>query len=102
MSIVLDNLDLVARAFGHTFLLFLVSGVLSLFFGTVLAAMRVGPVAVMSRGTAYVAIVRNTPLLIVLLFFRFAAPKIGITFDVIDVTYAGISSTTCSPPASSP
>jgi len=82
----------VARAFAHTILLFLVSGVLSMIFGTVLVAMRVGPVPVL-RGAAatYVALVRNTPLLVVLLFFRFAAPKIGITFDVIDLNYAGVS-----------
>jgi glutamate transport system permease protein len=92
LSIVLDNLDLVAQAFAHTLLLFLIAGVLSLVFGTLLVAMRVGPVSVL-RGLAvtYVTLVRNTPLLIVLLFFRFAAPKIGITFNVIDVNYRGVS-----------
>lgn len=92
MSIILENLDLVVRAFATTLLLFAVSAVLSLVGGTVLAAMRVGPVAVLrAAGATYVSLVRNTPLLLVLLFFRFAAPKIGITFDVIDVSFGGVN-----------
>jgi glutamate transport system permease protein len=40
--------------------------------------MRVGPVAVLRRaGAVYVAIVRNTPLLLVFVFVFIAAPKIG-------------------------
>lgn len=92
MSIILENLDLVVRAFATTLLLFAVSAVLSLVGGTVLAAMRVGPVAVLrAAGATYVSLVRNTPLLLVLLFFRFAAPRIGITFDVIDVSFGGVN-----------
>ncbi|WP_445257235.1 amino acid ABC transporter permease [Nocardioides aurantiacus] len=92
MSIILENLDLVVRAFATTLLLFAVSAVLSLVGGTVLAAMRVGPVAVLrAAGATYVSLVRNTPLLVVLLFFRFAAPRIGITFDVIDVSFGGVN-----------
>jgi glutamate transport system permease protein len=34
---------------------------------------------------AYVSIVRNTPLLLILLFFSIAAPKVGITFTWVDV-----------------
>jgi glutamate transport system permease protein len=90
MQIVLDNLDQVARAFGYTLIFFVVAGVLSLLLGTLLASMRVGPVAVLrSVGTAYVMVVRNTPLLVVLLFFRFAGPKIGLTFSFVDLEVAG-------------
>lgn len=86
MDIVLDNLDLVGRATGYTLLFFIIAAVLSLTLGTVLAAMRVGPVAVLRRAaSAYVTIVRNTPLLVVLLFFRVAAPKIGLTFSFVDL-----------------
>lgn len=92
MSIVLENLDLVLRAFAHTVLLFLISGVLSLLLGTLLAALRVGPVRVLRVAAAtYVNLVRNTPLLVVLLFFRFAAPKIGITFNVLDLSFGGVN-----------
>jgi len=84
---VLDNFDLVVRAFGYTLLLFVIAGVLSLLLGTVLAGMRVGPIGVLARAASvYVTIVRNTPLLLVLLFFRIAGPKIGIRFDAVDMT----------------
>ena len=91
MTTVLDNLDLVVRGFTYTVLLFLVAGVLSLLLGTVLAAMRVGPVAVLRRAVAtYVTIVRNTPLLIVLLFFRLAGPKIGLNFNFVDIVIGDV------------
>ncbi len=91
MDPVLDNADLVALAFVYTVLLFLIAGVLSLVGGTVLAAMRVGPVAVLrTAGAVYVTIVRNTPLLIVLLFFRIAGPKLGIEFNFVDIAVRDI------------
>lgn len=90
MQIVLDNLDLVARAFGYTLLFFVIAAVMSLLLGTLLAAMRVGPVAVLRRtGAAYVLLVRNTPLLVVLLFFRYAGPKVGLTFSFVDLDIGG-------------
>lgn len=91
MNAVLDNLDAVVRAFTYTLLLFLISGVLSLVLGTALAALRVGPVSVLRlAASAYVTIVRNTPLLIVLIFFRIAAPKIGLNFNFVDVQFGDI------------
>jgi glutamate transport system permease protein len=83
---VLDNFDAYLQAFGYTLFLFLVAGVLSMLLGTVLAAMRVGPVAVLRVvGTTYVTLVRNTPLVIVFAFFSFAAPDLGIRFGWLDV-----------------
>ncbi len=91
MNVVLDNFDLVAQAFTYTVLLFVISGVLSLAFGTLLAALRVGPIAVLGRVAAvYVTVVRNTPLLIVLVFFRIAGPKIGIKFNFVDIMIGDI------------
>ena len=52
MDAVLDNLDLVLKAFGYTIFLFLVSAVISLLLGTLLAAMRVGPVSVLDKASA--------------------------------------------------
>jgi glutamate transport system permease protein len=89
---VLDNWELVLRAFAYTIALFLIAGVLSLVFGTLLAAMRVGPVGVLARATAvYVTAIRNTPLILVLIFFRIAAPKVGINFNFIDVRIGGLN-----------
>ncbi len=86
MSVVLDNFDLVLKAFGYTVWLFLVSAVLSLFLGTVLVAMRVGPIAVLRAAAAtYITLVRNTPLVMIFLFFQLAAPKIGVNFSWVDV-----------------
>ena len=77
MNAVLDNFDLVLKAFGYTVFLFLVSAVLSLLLGTLLAAMRVGPVSVLRIfGTGYVTLVRNTPLVMIFLFFQLGAGKI--------------------------
>ena len=86
MRVVFDNADLVAWAFAHTLALFVISGILSLFFGTLLAAFRVGPIAVLAKAAAiYVTVVRNTPLLIVFVFFRIAGPKVGVNFNFVDI-----------------
>ena len=67
-------------------MLFLASFVLSMLLGTILVAMRVGPVAVLrTAGATYVTVVRNTPLVIVFAFFAFAAPSLGINFKWLDV-----------------
>ena len=79
MDDVFSSFDLVLKAFLLTIELFVVSGVLSLAIGTVLAAMRVGPVAVLARaGAFYVAVMRNTPLLIVFIFATFGLPKLDV------------------------
>lgn len=59
----------VLGAFWVTIQLTLLSAVGALIWGTILAAMRVSPVPVMRGfGTAYVNIVRNTPLTVVIAF----------------------------------
>jgi glutamate transport system permease protein len=76
---VFSNFDLVLKAFLLTIELFLVSGVLSLVFGTLLAAMRVGPIPVLAKAAAvYVTLLRNTPLLVVFIFATFGLPKMDI------------------------
>ncbi|MFD5829986.1 amino acid ABC transporter permease [Lentzea sp. NPDC060358] len=79
MSVLTNNLDLFLRAFGQTLQLFAISGVLSLLLGTLLAALRVSPVPVFRGiGTAYVTVLRNTPLTLVFVFFLFAYPLLEI------------------------
>ncbi|MEU2438743.1 amino acid ABC transporter permease [Streptomyces rubradiris] len=64
----LDDYD-VLGAFWTTVQLTLLSAVGSLIWGTLLAAMRVGPVPLMRGfGTAYVNTVRNIPLTVIILF----------------------------------
>lgn len=87
MSAVLDNLDEFFKGFGYTLALFLVCAVASLVLGTLLVAMRVGPIAVLrSLAAVYVSVVRNTPpLVLIFIFFHFAAPIIGINFRWVQV-----------------
>ncbi|MEG3631125.1 amino acid ABC transporter permease [Streptomyces poriticola] len=64
----LEDYDLLG-AFWTTVQLTVLSAVGSLIWGTLLAAMRVGPVPLMRGfGTAYVNIVRNIPLTVIILF----------------------------------
>jgi glutamate transport system permease protein len=91
VELVFSNFDLYLDAFRLTIGLFLVSGALSLAFGTLLAAMRVGPVAFLSKAaTVYITVVRNTPLLIVFIFVVIGLPKLGILFRSVEEL--GISS----------
>ena len=91
MELVFSNFDLYLGAFRLTVGLFLVSGALSLVLGTLLAAMRVGPVAFLSKAaTTYITVVRNTPLLIIFVFVIIGLPKLGILFRSVEEL--GISS----------
>jgi glutamate transport system permease protein len=91
VELVFSNFDLYLSAFRLTIGLFLVSGALSLVLGTLLAAMRVGPVAFLSKAaTVYITVVRNTPLLIVFIFVVIGLPKLGILFRSVEEL--GISS----------
>ena len=91
MELVLSNFDLYLSAFRLTIGLFLVSAVGSLLLGTLLAAMRVGPIAFMSKAaTVYITVVRNTPLLIIFVFVIIGLPKLGILFRSVEEL--GISS----------
>lgn len=86
MEIVWENREAIALGFGLTVLLFLIAGVGSLIWGTILGAMRVGPIAVLRwAAIVYVSLVRNTPLLMVLILFRFALPKMDIRFNFVDI-----------------
>ncbi|NHC24905.1 amino acid ABC transporter permease [Nocardioides sp. IC4_145] len=79
MDDVTSEFDLVLQAFWLTIQLAALSGVVSLVLGTVLAAMRVGPVAPFRlAATTYVNVVRNTPLLIVFVFVFVAFPNLGL------------------------
>lgn len=84
MDDLFSNFDLVLRAFWLTIQLFLLSGLFSLLLGTFLAALRVGPVAIMRGAVAtYVTIVRNTPLLVVFIFVFIALPRIDVNFPFL-------------------
>ena len=78
MDYMISNIDLVLEAFWLTLQLLVLSGLASLLFGTLLGAMRVGPVSALRRAAGiYVTLIRNTPLLIVFVFVFIAAPTLG-------------------------
>jgi glutamate transport system permease protein len=89
---VLDNLATFRQGFLTTLALTVVSSLLALALGTVLAAMRVSPVPTLrAAGTSYVEVVRNTPLTVVFFFAVFVLPQLDIrlsffAFAVIAVT----------------
>jgi glutamate transport system permease protein len=78
-GVLAHNTDLFITGFGNTIKLFLIAAIGSLVLGTVLAMMRVSPVPILRlAGTAYVTVLRNTPLTLVLFFFAFAYPLLQI------------------------
>jgi glutamate transport system permease protein len=88
MDAITSNLDQYWLGFRTTVELAALSSVLALALGTVLAAMRSSPVPPLrAAGTAYVEIVRNTPLTVVFFFVVFVLPQvdIGLSFFVFAV-----------------
>jgi len=93
VNVLLDNLADFGQRFGTTILLFLFSGAVSLVLGTALAGMRVSPVPVLRViGTAYVTLLRNTPLTLVLFAFAFVFPILEIVdLDFFTLAVIGLS-----------
>ena len=88
MDAITGNLDLYWQGFLTTVELAALSSALALVLGTVLAAMRSSPAPPLrAAGTAYVEIVRNTPLTVVFFFVVFVLPQvdIGLSFFVFAV-----------------
>jgi len=75
---VIQNLPTYLNGFGTTVLLLVVSGLAALVIGTIVAAMRISPVATLRVvATVYTEIVRNTPLTLVLIFCALVLPYLG-------------------------
>lgn len=89
MNAVLSNLNVFVEGLLLTLALTLISTVISLGGGILVAAARVSPVpALRTAGAIYVEVVRNTPLTIVFFFAAFVLPQLGVqlsyfTFAVI-------------------
>ncbi|HEX7276627.1 MAG TPA: ABC transporter permease subunit, partial [Acidimicrobiales bacterium] len=83
MDVVVDNFDAYVAGMVDTIVLTLVSFALAFVVGTIVAGFRVSPVPPLRAvGTAYVNIVRNTPLAVLMVLFWFGLlPNIGIRFS---------------------
>ncbi|GAA1969985.1 amino acid ABC transporter permease [Isoptericola halotolerans] len=78
MDSVIEALPRFWDGFTTTLFLAVVSGVLSLVFGTILATFRVSPLkSLRIVGATIVEIGRNTPLTLVFIFFVFILPSMG-------------------------
>ena len=85
MDAVFSNFDDYLKAFGLTIGLFVVTGIGALILGTILAVLRVGPVAILNKAAAlYVILFRNTPLLMIFIFMAIAMPVLGYNFKFVE------------------
>lgn len=78
MDVLLDNWKPILQAFGVTIEMMIGAGLIAMVLGTVLAGMRVSPIALARGfGATYVRLVRNTPLLVLMFLFAFGLPVLG-------------------------
>jgi glutamate transport system permease protein len=79
LDAVTDNLDLFWSGYLRSLGICMWAMVGSLVLGTIIASFRVSPVASLRAfGAAWVTVIRNCPLTVVLFFFAFGLPEIGI------------------------
>ncbi|ASN21023.1 MULTISPECIES: amino acid ABC transporter permease [Micrococcaceae] len=86
MDAVIASLPEYWDGFLRTLYLSVISGIIALLVGTLLAAMRVSPVAAL-RGFSmfYVEVARNTPLTIIFFFAAIVLPRLGVKFEQFEV-----------------
>lgn len=79
MDAITDNLDLFVSGFFRSLSICLWAALTSLLLGTVIATCRISPVAPLRFfGTAWVTVLRNCPLTVVLFFIAFGLPELGV------------------------
>ena len=93
MNALLDNLALFRKGFLGTLSLTAVSAALALVLGTLMAAFRVSPVPPLRAfGTAWVTLLRNTPLTLLFLIVVFIGPQVffpGLSWYTLAVVALG-------------
>lgn len=92
MDAVLDNLDVFVDGFRETLTLTLLAAVGALVLGTLIAAMRVSPVPPLRWvGTAYVQLVRNTPLTVIFFLVVFGLPEVDVIISFFSFAVVALS-----------
>jgi glutamate transport system permease protein len=82
---VIENLPLLLGGFLRTLALLGIAGVGALILGTVVAGMRLSPIAPLRTvGTVYTELFRNTPLTLVLFAFAVLVPYLGLQPKGVD------------------
>jgi glutamate transport system permease protein len=83
MNVITDNLGYLLGGFGVTLQLTVLGFAGALLLGTVLAVFRVSPIPPLrAAGAVYVQVLRNIPLLSLLVLVVFGLPDVGITFSL--------------------
>jgi glutamate transport system permease protein len=86
VSVLVDNFDVFLSGFWLTLQICVLSAVGALLIGTVVVVLRISPVPPLRwAGTAYVTLVRNCPLTIVMFFAAFALPALGSNADFLRI-----------------
>lgn len=95
MDAIIENLPTFLNGFGITLRLLLISGLGALALGTLVAALRISPIAAL-RGfaTVYTEILRNTPLTLVLFFCAFILPYLEVKLDYFTLAVIGLTAYT--------
>ncbi|MGX2993729.1 amino acid ABC transporter permease [Streptomyces sp. JNUCC 64] len=92
MNVLIDNFDTYAEGFLGTVELTVYSSVLALLLGFLMASFRVAPVgSLRAFGTAWVAVLRNTPLTLLFFAVLLGLPRFGLVlpFEVFAVLALG-------------
>jgi glutamate transport system permease protein len=91
VDVVLDHFDLYWHGFLKTLGICLWAGTGALLLGTLLSAFRVSPIPPLrGTGTAYVTLIRNCPLTVVLFFVAFGLPEVGFNQSYYGFAVAGL------------
>jgi His/Glu/Gln/Arg/opine family amino acid ABC transporter permease subunit len=91
MEAVIDNWPLFMDGFWTTIRLALISAVIALVLGMIVALFRVSPLGPLRwLGTAYVEFIRNVPLLAHLFFWVYALPFLGILLPEFVAAFCGL------------
>src|SRR3954447_9585749 len=78
MNVLVDRFGDFAGGFWVTLQICIIAGVGALLVGTIMAVLRISPIAPLRAvGTAYVTVFRNVPLTVVLFFMAFGLPVLG-------------------------
>ncbi len=91
MGVLIDNFPLYRDGFFVSLKICLYAMVGSLLLGTLIASFRVSPVPPLRAfGAAWVTVFRNCPLTIVLFFFAFGIPEVGINASFLAFGVTGL------------
>lgn len=92
MDAVIENLPRFVEGFLMTLRLLVISGLGALVLGTIVAAMRISPVAAFRViATVYTELFRNIPLTLILFFCAFVLPYLQVQADYITLALIGLT-----------